>query len=75
MNKTEPVMDTRTPSSLDLDAILRMFPSRSPVSGQINQLENFDPQFGLNYAPEDLLYGFMDGQTGSFDFNDGVFRL
>ena len=75
MTKIEPVMDMRTPSSLDLDAILRMFPSRSPVSGQINQLENFDQEFGLNYAPEDLLYGFMDGQTGSFDFNDGVFRL
>ncbi|KAL1954813.1 hypothetical protein VTO42DRAFT_543 [Malbranchea cinnamomea] len=74
---TEPVLDTRSPLSLDLDAILRMFPSRSPVSGQVSQMENFGQEFGLNnYVPEDLLYGFMDGQTGSFtDFNDGVFRL
>lgn len=73
----EPVADVNSPSSLDLDAILRMFPSRSPMQGQISQPEQFDQNFGMNpYAPEDLLYGFMDGETASFpDFTNGVFRM
>lgn len=75
--KLEPVADVNSPSSLDLDAILRMFPSRSSMQGQISQPEQFDQNFGMNpYAPEDLLYGFMDGETASFpDFTNGVFRM
>ncbi|OAL67820.1 hypothetical protein A7C99_0951 [Trichophyton rubrum] len=56
---SEPVIDIHSPSSLDLDAILRMFPSKSPTQGQQpNQPENFDQSYGMNpYGPEDLLYG------------------
>ncbi|KAK2806343.1 hypothetical protein FQN51_007387 [Onygenales sp. PD_10] len=74
---SEPLADTQTPSSLDLDAILRMFPSRSPATMQLNQAENFDPRFGMDtYIPEDLLYGFMDGETAPFqDFTTGDFQM
>ncbi|KMQ44909.1 hypothetical protein HL42_4350 [Trichophyton rubrum] len=76
---SEPVIDIHSPSSLDLDAILRMFPSKSPTQGQQpNQPENFDQSYGMNpYGPEDLLYGFMDGETAAFsDFtNNGAFRI
>jgi hypothetical protein len=44
-----------------------MFPSRSPIAGQINQPERFDQGFAFgNYGPEDLLYGFMNGEAGAF---------
>jgi hypothetical protein len=60
-------MDPRSQPSLDLEAILRMFPSRSPIAGQINQPERFDQGFAFgNYGPEDLLYGFMNGEAGAF---------
>jgi hypothetical protein len=73
----EPPADIQSPSSLDLDTILRMFPSRSPATGQLLHPENFDQRFGTDYyAPEDLLYGFMDGESTSFpDFPNGVFRI
>ncbi|KAI1948694.1 hypothetical protein LOZ39_002629 [Ophidiomyces ophidiicola] len=73
-------VDIHSPSSLDLDAILRMFPSRSPIPEGLEQPTTFGPGFSLSndpYAPEDLLYGFMNGETPSFtDFTaDGVFRM
>ncbi|TPX21296.1 hypothetical protein DIZ76_015252 [Coccidioides immitis] len=75
-----PGVDIHSPSSLDLDAILRMFPSRSPVTGDLNHGDTFSSGFSMpnsHYAQEDLLYGFMDGQTHSFpDFTtNGVFRM
>ncbi|KAK2749238.1 hypothetical protein FQN57_006854 [Myotisia sp. PD_48] len=73
---SEPVIDIHSPSSLDLDAILRMFPTNQ--GHEQSQTENFDQAYGMNpYGPEDLLYGFMDGETASFtDFtNNGDFRM
>jgi hypothetical protein len=54
-----------------------MFPSRSPAAGQLPHPENFDQRFGTDYyAPADLLYGFMDGESTPFpDFPNGVFRI
>ncbi|WEW58853.1 hypothetical protein PRK78_004321 [Emydomyces testavorans] len=70
-------VDTHSPSTLDLEDILRMFPSRS---GDLDQPDSFSPSFGMtndHYAPEDLLYGFMDGETPSFpDFSaNGIFHM
>ncbi|PGH17891.1 hypothetical protein AJ79_00790 [Helicocarpus griseus UAMH5409] len=53
---SEPPADIQSPSSLDLDAILRMFPSRSPATMQLTQTESFD----------DLLYGFMNEEIVAF---------
>ncbi|KAI5287987.1 hypothetical protein KEM54_005561 [Ascosphaera aggregata] len=71
---SEPLGETQTPSSLDLDAIMRMFPPKpqppeTPVGGPQNYSEQFPIQAPAYVPPGDLLYGFMEdpSQFGGFE--------
>lgn len=66
----EPPVEDHSPSSFDLDAILRMFSTdwsslpQPAQEGNNNNSHDVDPRFELQaYRHEDLLYGFMDGEA------------
>lgn len=70
---------TRPPQpawDFDVDAILRMFPSGAQDSEDYVQTGVTRDTSGFQHAlNEDVLYGFMDGQSLSYDYSSSLFGM
>ncbi|KAI5296668.1 hypothetical protein KEM52_002073 [Ascosphaera acerosa] len=78
---SEPPTESQTPPSLDLDAIMRMFPTQkpqpaeAPVAGETQAFAEQAPMQQTPWVPPgDLLYGFMEEpQFGWFEGSGAMF--